>query len=310
MSSPIAKRVRKEGKITASPVVVHADELDFKKHVFMNPVFINKQKGFKLVKVFTAVDNPNPLRVQFSNTAGRIPLKFGVDTNTHGKTNFTFAIPCEKEYDAMVKFQNEAIDYAKAHRSEWWNSAISDSQIVDNFTTFVSKRKEKTDGGFWPGNMKVSIPMNDSDELNGCVVVDEFDKPISIHELPGRKWDCVMIELNQVYFQNKYNWGFGPKTLRLVKLAQENTASVAADVDFLDIALSKCTERRVVNEEVKEEVKEEVSYVVNDCDVQEDKNITNIGVDVFAGNGDDIVEVNKKRKLSLSIDTTFGGAVV
>jgi len=221
-------------------VVVHADELDFEKHVYMNPVYNNKAKGFKLVKVHTSIDNPNPLRIQFTNVSGRIPRKFGVDVNTHGKTYLTFAIPCEKEYNAMVKFQEDTKEYAKKHKHEWWSYAISDNQIDDNCANFVSAQKEKTEGGgHWPGNMKVNIPLDDDGEAKQCRILDEYGNDIPIHELPGRKWDSIMIEISGIYFQNRFNWGFGPKSLCLVRLAEDDNNIITSDVDYLDISLAK-----------------------------------------------------------------------
>jgi hypothetical protein len=238
----LVKKARMNKKPKPTPIVQHCEDLSFVTDCHLKPLYTNKEKGFKLVKVQTSLDNPNPLRVQFSSIPGRIPQKFGVDTNQHGKTYLTFAIPCDKEYDAVLKFQEDAKDYAKSHKEEWWNYPITDGQIEDNFAGLVSARKPKKEGdGFWPGNMKVHIPLDKNGDCDSkCSVLNEEGNPISIHELPGRKWDSVMIEIGGVYFQNRFNWGFGPKTLRLVQLADDDSSGyVPTDVDYCDILLDK-----------------------------------------------------------------------
>lgn len=241
MSSISIEKSGKRQRVKQQPVVVYADELDFNKNCFLNTVYSNKQKGFRSVKVTASQDNPNPVHIQFSNVSGRIPQKFGIDTNQHGKTYLTFSIPCEKEYEALLKFQNDAKEYAKQHKSEWWTYPVNDNQIEDNFASIVSTRKEKIDSeGLWPGNMKVHIPLDDDGDVKNCEVLDEEGNKMSIHELPGRKWSDVMIELSGIYFQNRFNWGFGPKTLRLIKVAHDESGSYAAsNLSYLDILLSK-----------------------------------------------------------------------
>lgn len=227
----------KKAKPGTRPVVVYADELNFKDHAYLNPVYVNKQKGFKLVKVQCSSTNQNPLRIQFASGNGRIPQKFGVDTNTHGKTYLTFAIPCEAEYQALLAFQQCAKEYAKAHKNDWWTYPVSDSQIEDNFAAIVSVQKERDGGGHWPANMKVMIPLDEATgEPKDCHVMDEDGNTISIQDLPGRKWDKVLIEVSGIYFQNRFNWGFGPKTLRLVQLT-ENDNVEPSSIDYAALAL-------------------------------------------------------------------------
>jgi hypothetical protein len=219
------------------PIAVAADSLDFTS-IYLNPIYVNKEKGFKLVKVQTSPDDPNPLRVLFGNEAGNIPIKFGVETNAHGKTFLTFAVPCEREYHALIQFQEAAKEYAKLHKEAWWVYPVSDHQIEDNFAGIISARKEKKEGGgLWPGNVKVHIPLDEAGDIKDCVIVDEDGQALAFRDLPGRKWSSVMVEISGVYFQNRYNWGFGPKTLRLVRTTEDTTRTSAAavqDVTFLE----------------------------------------------------------------------------
>lgn len=219
------------------PVVLYADELDFKKHVSTR-IFNDKRKGFRLVKLQVSTQNTNPIIIQFGNVKGRIPKKFGVDTNKHGKTNLTFNVPCEKEYSSLLEFQKQMKEFAKQSKSEWWNYEVTDNQIEDNFYNLITvDRKEKEDGtGLWPGSMKVSIPMKDDGQLQNVTIVDENDEKVSYYDLPGREWDTIIIELSGIFFQNKYSWGFGPKKLRYIKLAPDRNEN-AENIDFSNIVL-------------------------------------------------------------------------
>ena len=205
---------------------VHVRDLQFKRDCFLKPPF-KHDKGFKIVKVQTSATSRQPLLVQFSNDGGTIPPSFGVSTNDHGKTYLSFPVPCDKEYEAILAFQKDAIVYAKAHRKEWWSYDISDSQIEDNFMPIVGARKakEKSEGEFWPANMKAVIPMNGDGDAT-CTVKHVAKDAFTVHDLPGCKWRRIMVEFSSVYFQNRYNWGFGPKTLRVVEV--EDPESVAA----------------------------------------------------------------------------------
>lgn len=222
-----------------SPVIVYADELDFHKHV-LTRLCNDKKKGFRMVKLQISHENIHPLRIQFSNIKGRIPKKFGIDTNKHGKTNLTFDIPCEKEYSSVLAFQNDVKSFAKKSKSVWWNNEITDCQVDDNFYNLITvDRKEKDDGtGVWPGSMRVSIPMNENGELQNVVIVDENNERMSYYDLPGRQWDTIVIELSGIFFQNKFSWGFGPKKLRYIKLAPDISQNVN-DINFETIVLPK-----------------------------------------------------------------------
>lgn len=230
------------------PVVRYAEDLELCDHAHFPPIFINKTKGFRLVKVHSSRSNPHPLRIQFSNSSGsntRIPAKFGVETNTHGKTYLTFPISCDKEYERMVKFQEEVKRIGKERKSEWWPYPVTDSQVEDNFANLVSNKKEKAEGpGFWPGNMKVSIPITDSGECTDCIVVGPDGDAIPITDVPGMSWDTVVVEVSGVYFQNRYNWGLGPKTLRFLRTSREGEVVDISpkNIDFSSIAMVKKSE--------------------------------------------------------------------
>jgi hypothetical protein len=240
----------KRRKLTADrqSLVVRAEELCFQSHAFLQPIYNNKQKGYRSVKVTKSETNTSPVLVQFDSKSGRIPANFGVDTNQHGRTYLTFDIPCDKEYEALIRFQEDIKTYAKVHKEEWWSYPVSDAQVDDNFAGMVSIKKEKKEGGgFWPGNMKVCIPLDETTGLlKDCSVVDEEGKAISVHDLPGRKWAVVLIEISGVYFQNRFNWGLGPKTLRLVKTAvNDRVEYIPGEIDYLELVLQKKSENPV-----------------------------------------------------------------
>lgn len=222
---------------SARAVVVSAEDLDFDKHVHVNNVYVNQQKGFKMVKLQSSPENRCPLLLRLKNKGGRISSMFGVDVTPHGKTNLTIPVPCEKEYASLVSFQEKMIEYAKANKTSWWNYDVSNNNIEDNFASIVSVPKKKNDSDeFWPSNMKTTIPLNENGDLNNCKIVDMEGNDVSIEDLPGCSWDTVLVEFSSIYFQNRFNWGFGPKTLRLIRVSREtNSKYDPSVVDFMSL---------------------------------------------------------------------------
>ena len=233
--------------------VVYVNELDFDKHCHLNKIYVNKEKQFRLVKIHTSSTDRNPLRIQLDG-GGRIPDNFGVSINEKsGKTMFTFNISDENEYAKLREFEGVVCSYAKGHKEEWWpsNKGIKDGQVEDNMTSLLSERKPKEDsetGEFWPSNCKTVVPMTAESEVTDCVFLDENGKPITLNDLPGRRWGKIIIELSQIYFSGKLGWGFGPKTIRFVQLAPSAYAP-PSDVDFAALALP----RQEIEHKVQEE---------------------------------------------------------
>lgn len=202
----------------------------------IDPIYKPKDKTFRLVKVKNG-EGDAPLLIQFSGEGGSIPVKFGVDTNERGKTCLNFSVTCEKESAAINQFQEQMKEKACANKKNWWSVDVTDNQVKDNFIPLLPPRKEKKESeGFWPSNIRVTIPLDDNGLPKDCVVVNDKEEVISIHEIAGRKWQTVMIEISGIYFQNKYNWGFGPKVLRLLKLREENSRP-QGPVDYLNLIL-------------------------------------------------------------------------
>jgi hypothetical protein len=231
------------------------------------PIYLNKTKGFRLVK-FTTRDG-SPFRIQFSNKPGRIPNGFGIDTSQTGKTRMMFSVPCEIEYNNMKKFQEDLKVYAKKHKDTWWQYPVTDDQVDDNFANIVSDQKPKADGeGFWPGNMKTTIPLDDDGNLVKCQVVDSSGNNVSIHDLTGKYCKTVIVELSSVYFQKRFDWGVGPKTLRLVEL--EQTEEDEGEVDFLNFMKNK-RERQTTDVQPTETVTVEPNEI--ECEVSTFKEV-------------------------------------
>ena len=203
--------------------IVSVCDLNFEKDITLMDVYTSKDSGYKGVKINSTVGTNRPLLIQFMNEGGKIPMKFGIDQNQHGKTYLSFPIPSEVEYAAMCKFQADALSYAKTNKEKWWTYPVNDNQVEDNFANLVSARKERSDGnGFWPGNMKANIPIDENGDLKGCEIIDENGNEIKVQDVPGRAWDSIIVEMSGIYFQNRFNWGFGPKKLRLLKMAEES----------------------------------------------------------------------------------------
>jgi hypothetical protein len=230
MQEPAAKRTKKAKK---EQVICYAEDFDFNKNGHLGVIKTGK---FRTVPLQISSVDRSPILIQMCRGPGHIPQKFGVDTNQYGKTYLTFNVPDEAEYKSMCDIGACLIDAAKKRKDEWWPKAVSDTAVEEGFNPLIGERKPKADGnGTWPGQMKVSIPLNaDTGELKGCQVLDDDGSEISIHDLPGRKWDTIVFELTSIYFQGKSSWGIGPKVLVKLQLA-ENDLSRAnrANVDFL-----------------------------------------------------------------------------
>lgn len=213
-------------------VVVHAEDFNLAEDSFFTEIKTGK---FRTVKLQVSKDNKAKVHIQFSRGPGQIPNKFGVDTNQYGKTYLTFSVPDEEEFESMTRIKSAACKIAATHKDSWWPKGITADQISDNFNTFIGEKNPKKDGaGFWPAQMKVAIPLDaDSGEAIECEVLDDDCSAISIHDLPGRQWDDIIIELTGIYFQGKYSWGFGPKKLVKIKLAEDVYGNSKEAVSFL-----------------------------------------------------------------------------
>lgn len=226
------KKQKKEKEV----VMYYAEDFDLNRDAYLNPIHVGKK--YRSVQIQTSRTNKSKLRIQFTRGPGYIPNNFGVDTNQFGKTYLTFCIPDEEEFQSMMRISKAAIEIAKENKSTWWPKGITDEQITDNFNTFIKEKNPKKDGsGFWPGQLKVSIPLNEeTGEVKGCKILDDDGSVVSIHDLPGRRWEAIVIELSGIYFQGKYGWGLGPKSLVNVSLCEDlyRTKNENEDVGFLE----------------------------------------------------------------------------
>lgn len=198
-------------------------------------------------------DNGAPVIVQFDNEPGMIPNGWGVDTDQGGKTKVIFQIPDETEYQSMIAFQNEIIAEAQKNKKQWWpNATLTDAQVEDNCFHIVTGQNDKKDGdGKWPGSMKATVPMDENSNIKDCVIVDENMNPISVHELPGRTYDYIMVQISGLYLsspKNPVKWGF-MKTIRLIQTATSQSFK-ASEIDYVDILKKKHTQPRPDNVDV------------------------------------------------------------
>ena len=201
---------------------------------FFPEVQVNKKNKSRSVYLQASKNCTDNVLLQFSKGPGNIPNKFGVETTAYGKTFLHFSVPDEDEFEAMKKIKTEACEIAKKNKAEWWPKGITDLQIEDNFNTFIQDKKPKDDGtSYWPGQMKVTIPIDMNTGEARAKILDENGSQITIHDLPGRKWDKIIIELSMIYFQGKYSWGFGPKKLVCVQLAPDNSRLNPYDIEFI-----------------------------------------------------------------------------
>lgn len=212
---------------TAKNIVVHAKDFDLKTHCYFTPV--SNKKMMRLVKCQVSPKNRRSVYIQFSG-GGRIPPVWGVDVSTHGKTYLKFDISDDAEYKAMKELGIQAAEVAKQFSESWWPKGITTSQILENFHAFTSDPKPKEDG-FWPPLLKAQVPINiDTGELRNCIIKDHAGVDFPLHDLPGKRWDAIVIEISGVYLTGKFTWGF-MKRVAMIRLSEDATHN--SIVDFL-----------------------------------------------------------------------------
>ncbi len=120
-------------------------------------------------------------------------------------------------YPVLRKITSSAIQLAIANKHTWWPKGITNEQIRDNLATLFSEQKLKTSGdGYWPAQMKVKIPMDAvTGEVKSCDIKNSDNSDLALTDLPGSKWDTMVVELAGFYFSGKYTWGIIKQLFKL-----------------------------------------------------------------------------------------------
>lgn len=226
--------------------ILNANEVAVGRNAILQPIFVIKDKQMRFVSLTQGKSNFSSTLLMFGclNGGGSIPPGWGVSANQQGKMQLKFSIS-DDEWQNLRKLNGDAINEAKIRKDEWWQgkNKITDAQIEDNYYPIVpneknpKKDKETGDvkaGEFWPVQFKCTIPLDDKEQLKGCVIVDQDDMPVSYHDISGRQYEKCLVEVKRVFFMGKYSWGFGPKTLKYIKLKAPTEGEYVGKPDSLD----------------------------------------------------------------------------
>lgn len=153
------------------------------------------------------------------NGGGIIPKNFGVEASeSFGGVTFTFGIDNMEEDAAMRRLFGEFQDALVTHRATYYPSNTkSDESVRDMMNMLITARRPKLDketkqptGEEWPATVKGKIDDADVQALSegksapsGLVIEDTEGAPVSLHELPGRRWVRVEMKAQCLYIQPK-----------------------------------------------------------------------------------------------------------
>ena len=225
-------------------------------------IFVGKMtkmpSGQVLVPLHPSAGNDNPVIIQFGLTGGYI-AKFPIQKNKHGKYNLTWNLSNsdDMEYDNMHAFQNALIEYAVAHKTEWFPPGLgkkvcSDDSVREKFTGFIIKEKEvkcekhrdangekipimNEDGEYdrWSGKMSTNLPFNKhTDKLpSTCKIVDSNNRNIDIRIVPGKKYQRISVQVPNLWFMQTGNWGI-ISTVKNVQTAFDPYEASGREVPF------------------------------------------------------------------------------
>ena len=244
---PKSKRKRSIAKLAK---IIRVLDLDVDTHIRVHPVAIFGKKHIKMVKISPpSATNPRtriPVRVQF-NGGGRLP--FGVKTDKWLKHHINFSVADTDEAKRMMQFNEELVQLAIKNKAVWWpkrHKDIDEKTIRQNFLPPMFPAEEKQDkaGEFWDPNCRVKVPITlttgepaavrRTARQKVCEIIDSDGAIVSVHDLTGRKWKKIIVDIGGIYFNGKFGWGLGPYTLSKVLLDHDYEAEADyEEVDFL-----------------------------------------------------------------------------
>ena len=244
---PKSKRKR---SIATFATIVRVVDFDMAKDARIHPVCVFGKNQIKMAKISPAHCTNSrtriPLRLQF-NGGGRLP--FGVKTDKWMKQHINFSVADGAEAKRMMQLNEELINLAVKNKKTWWpkrHKGIDAKTIRQNFLPpmFPAEEKKNTPGEFWDPNCRVKVPISLTTgepcsirrnvRQKVCEVIDSDGAIVSIHDLTGRKWKKIIVDIGGIYFSGKFGWGVGPYSLSKVLLEHDHDAEADyEDVDFL-----------------------------------------------------------------------------
>jgi hypothetical protein len=215
------------------------------------PEVLEKHKN-KIVSMRPTEDDNTHRITVICDGGGYIP-SFGVDVNkTYGATYLTFPVTDKKEQEGLKALDARIMGLASG--DEWWperptkngSKAPVMAVLEESYNPVLKPAKEKKSGdGFYPPKVKCGVPLVQAtgEVAKGVKIVDYEGNPVSLHSLPGRKYDRIVFEIHYTYFKPPSEFGC-VKRLKYVKLANDGGGG---DPDLFD----------------------ELNYLDDDCDQTE-----------------------------------------
>ena len=205
-NQPATKRL----KVSRERRINHVDEFKLAENCHYGGEIRTNKNGRKFAALQTSATDESRVLLQFSG-GGSIP-PFGIKTETEQEdrsTSLIFNLDNEAEVESLRGLAAAAIQLAIVNKHNWWPKGITNEQIRDNFATLFSEKKLKTSSdGYWPAQMKVKIPMDVvTQEVKSCDIMNSEGGHLPFSDLPGTKWDTLVVELAGFYFSGKYSWG-------------------------------------------------------------------------------------------------------
>lgn len=222
---------KKRKRTFRQPITKYVYDIDVRKDFFFKEM--NSEKQVRLVGIQSSEFNRSTTKIQLQG-GGRIP--WGVDSK-YGKPRLQFELDDKKEFESLRNIQRDTIALAQSKKQIWWpkNTSIKDSTIEDNITDIAREGalKKDKDGEIrvpeerWKPSISLSIPLSKNDSHSHIHICDTDGNTVPMVDLAGRRWDTIIFELPQLYFQGKSAWGYGPKKLSklIVELDDELDAA-------------------------------------------------------------------------------------
>jgi len=192
-----------------------------------------------------AGDRSNKMAVVFDG-GGRF-ANWAVDVNAqHNKTYLVFDVVDPKEQTGCKAFDLDVLQ--RASQPEWWpervtlgRDAPSMEVLEENYNPLMKPgTPKKHGGGFYEPKVKCGVTVHDEtgEPAKWIRIKDAAGNPVSLHELPGRKWKRIVVGLHYVYFKGSNEFGV-VKKLEYVQLAEDdeggsNNPDMFDDLQYLE----------------------------------------------------------------------------
>jgi hypothetical protein len=266
-------QVNKKLRTTKPRCVYYVDEFKLHDNAHCNgSVRSGKTGGVRFVSLQSSPLDESKILLQLSG-GGNVP-PFGIKTdNEHdeGSTSLNYNVEAEPEIQGLDRFNRDAVQMAVANKDVWWPKGITNDQIKDNFAPICREKVLKKDGmGYWPPSMKVKLPVDASTgRLKSCDITDTAGQELNYTELPGCRWDRIVVEITGFYFAGKFSWGVQKQLFKFEEAATKRGETDPKRVTFLP--------KREVFLVKSEKVKEDYQTLVDSLNEQPEEELGVIG---------------------------------